>query len=110
MESWKIRDEAIKTGSQWYLILAFIVIGALVGFLIAYLVPSPYRATADLYVGIDVVRVNEMEHIIPIAKEEPLNLDDYKNWQLKQVSDILKTNMVVEETLSSLREPRSVLE
>ena len=48
-----------------------------------------YQATADMYVGIDVVRVNAMEYIIPLAKDEPLNLDDYKNWQLKQVADIL---------------------
>ena len=104
MESWKIRDEALRTVSQWYLVLIFIVVGALIGFLIAYLVPSPYRATADLYIGIDVVRVNEMEHIIPIAKEEPLNLDDYKNWQLKQVADILTTNMVIDNTILALQE------
>jgi len=104
MESWKIRDEALRSVSQWYLVLIFIVVGALIGFLISYLVPSPTRATADLYVGIDVVRVNEMEHVIPLAKEEPLNLDDYKNWQLKQVADIITTNMVIDNTISVLRE------
>jgi len=104
MESWKIRDEALRSVSQWYLVLIFIVAGALIGFLISYLVPSPMRATADLYVGIDVVRVNEMEHVIPLAKEEPLNLDDYKNWQLKQVADVLKTNMVIDNTILALQE------
>jgi len=104
MESWKIRDEAIRSVSQWYLVLIFIVTGALIGFLIAYLVPSPMKATADLYIGIDVVRVNEMEHVIPIAKEEPLNLDDYKNWQLKQVADIITTNMVIDNTILALQD------
>jgi hypothetical protein len=107
MESWKLRDEILRSVHQWYFILAFLVIGGLIGFLIAYLVPSPYRATADIYVGIDVVRVNEMEYIIPLAEEEPLNLDDYKNWQLKQVADILTSNWVVEKTLLNLKEQNS---
>jgi hypothetical protein len=103
MESWKIRDEILRSVSQWYLILAMIIGGGLIGYLISYLVPSPYRATADIYVGIDVIRVNEMEHVIPLAEEEPLNLDDYKNWQLKQVADILTSSTVVDNTLSTLK-------
>jgi uncharacterized protein involved in exopolysaccharide biosynthesis len=107
MESWKIRDEILRSVSQWYLILAMIIAGGLVGYLISYLVPSPYRATADIYVGIDVIRVNEMEHVIPLAEEEPLNLDDYKNWQLKQVADILTSSSVVGKTLNALKEGNS---
>lgn len=107
MESWNIRDEILRSASQWYLVLAFLVVGGLIGFGISAVIPSPYRATADLYIGIDVVRVNEMEHVIPLAEEEPLNLDDYKNWQLKQVADIVTSSMVVKETLNSLREQDS---
>ena len=103
MESWKIRDEILRSVSQWYLILAMIVAGGIIGYLVSYLVPSPYRATADIYVGIDVIRVNEMEHVIPLAEEEPLNLDDYKNWQLKQVADILTSSTVINGTLNALK-------
>ncbi|MCK4800557.1 MAG: hypothetical protein KAS84_01090 [Anaerolineales bacterium] len=99
MDSWSLRDEVLRSVNQWYLILAFIIIGGLIGYVITYLVPAPYRATADLFVGIDITRVNEMEYLIPLAKEEPLNLDDYKNWQLKQVADILSSNLVLGDTL-----------
>ncbi len=75
---------------------------------LSYILPAPYRATADLYVGIDVTRVNEMEYLIPLAKTEPLNLDDYKNWQLKQVSSILSSDEVVLNTLEALGNPEDL--
>jgi hypothetical protein len=103
MDSWKLRDELLVSLSQWYLILAFILVGGLLGFGISYLVPAPYQAVKDIYLGIDVSRVNEMEYIIPLAEEEPLNLDDYKNWQLKQAADILKSDQVLRATLDLLR-------
>lgn len=103
MDRWILRDELLKSLSQWYLILASIVVGAVLGFGVSYLRPAPYQAVKDIYVGIDVKRVNEMEYIIPLAEEEPLNLDDYKNWQLKQVADILVSDNVLTQTLNDLR-------
>ncbi len=104
MDSWKLREEIYRALSRWYLILAFILLGGITGLVISYLVPPPYQAAADLYVGIDIKRVNQLEYIIPLAEEEPLNLDDYKNWQLKQVSDILKSDLVLQTTLSALQD------
>lgn len=46
-----------------------------------------------------------MEYLIPLAKEEPLNLDDYKNWQLRQVSAILSSNDVLLNAKETLGEP-----
>ena len=108
MDSWKFRDELLKSLNQWYLILALILLGALIGFGISYLMPAPYQAVSDIYIGIDVERVNHLEYIIPLAEEEPLNLDDYKNWQLKQVADILSSDSVLNKTLSELRQANAV--
>lgn len=110
MERWVLKDEIIKALNQWYLILAFILTGALAGFIFSYIKPAPYQATADMYIGIDINRVNELEYIIPLAEEEPLNLDDYKNWQLKQVADILTSSSVLNNTLKNLREQDSFWE
>ncbi|MBS1248632.1 MAG: hypothetical protein MAG431_00190 [Chloroflexi bacterium] len=104
MQTWSFRDEILRMTRQWYIVLAFIVAGGLLGLGGAYLYPAPYRATADLYVGIDVIRVGEMAHVIPLAETEPLNLDDYKNWQLKQVADVISSEKVLTKTLDSLRE------
>lgn len=102
MDSWKVRDELLLSLNQWYLVIAFILCGALIGFGISYLIPAPYQAVSDIYIGIDVERVNQLEYIIPLAEEEPLNLDDYKNWQLKQVADILTSNNVLNQVLANL--------
>ncbi len=104
MESWTLEEEILRSIRQWYFVLGLIILGAISGYLISYALPAPYRASADLYVGIDVVRVNEMEYLIPYAKTEPLNLDDYKNWQLKQVSDVITLDLVLDDTLKKLRE------
>ena len=110
MDNWKFRDELYRSLNQWYFILAFIFIGAFIGYVLAYISPAPYQATADMYIGIDVVRVNAMEYIIPLAKDEPLNLDDYKNWQLKQVADIFKSDEVLTKTLTNLQQQDNVWE
>ena len=102
MDSWKLRDELLKAVSQWYLILGFILLGAIIGLALTYLMPAPYQAVTELYIGIDVERVLKLDYIIPLAEEEPLNLDDYKNWQLKQVADILKSDAVLNKTLDEL--------
>lgn len=103
MDSWKLRDVLLKAISQWYLILALIVLGALIGFGSSYLAPAPYQAVRDIYLGIDINRVNELEYVIPLAKTEPLNLDDYKNWQLKQAADILASDQVLGSALEKLQ-------
>ncbi len=104
MQTWSFRDEVLRMTRQWHIVLAFIVVAGLLGYAGTYVFPAPYRATAELYVGIDVTRVGEMAHVIPLAETEPLNLDDYKNWQLKQVSDIVSSDKVVKTTLDALRE------
>ena len=104
MESWSLREEILKIIKKWYLVLLFTILGGVAGLALSYILPAPYRATADLYVGIDVTRVNEMEYMIPLAKTEPLNLDDYKNWQLRQVSSILSSDEVILNTMKALEE------
>lgn len=102
MDTWILKDQLMRFLQKWYLVFLFIVIGGLIGYLFSYLIPPSYQAVANLYIGIDVERVNEMEYIIPLAKTEPLNLDDYKNWQLKQVADISISEKVLNKTFSSI--------
>ena len=108
MESWSLREEILKIINKWYLVLLFTILGGVAGLALSYILPAPYRATADLYVGIDITRVNEMQYLIPLANTEPLNLDDYKNWQLKQVSSILSSDEVILNTLEALGKPEDL--
>jgi hypothetical protein len=104
METWSFREEILRMISRWQILLLFVVVGGLLGYLGSVFFPTLTRAEADLYVGIDVRRVGEMAHVIPLAEKEPLNLEDYKNWQLKQVADIAASDSILEETLLVLRE------
>ncbi len=82
----------------------------MIGFGFASLTPAPYQATRDLYLGIDISRVNEMAYLIPLAEHEPLNIDDYKNWQLKQSADLLRSDQVLKNTLDALKESDPIWE
>ena len=108
MDSWSLREEILKIINKWYLVLLFTILGGVAGLALSYILPAPFRATSDLYVGIDVTRVNEMQYLIPLAKTEPLNLDDYKNWQLRQVSSILSSDEVILNTLEALGKPEDL--
>ena len=110
MDSWTMQNWAVNIIRKWYIGLAVIAFGALLGYGIASIFPAPYRATADLYVGIDITRVNEMEYLIPLAETEPLNLDDYKNWQLKQVAAVLSSDPILEATLQELNSKQEISE
>jgi hypothetical protein len=108
MNTWQIRKLFTRIINQWYLLLVFLLAGSLLGYGLGWILPSKYQAAANLYVGIDIERVNDMEFLIPLAKSEPLNLDDYKNWQLKQIADITNSREVLNNTLNKLQAESSV--
>jgi len=103
MKTWRLQDQLWDMVNKWPSLLAFVVGAGLLGYLGSLLFSPAYRAEADLFVGIDVRRVGEMAHVIPLAKTEPLNLDDYKNWQLKQVADIVQSEQILEKSLERLK-------
>jgi hypothetical protein len=103
MDTWRLSILIDRIVKRWVILLIFILGGGLLGFLGTQLIPFSYRAEADLYVGIDVQRVGEMAYVIPLAKHEPLNLEDYKNWQLKQVADLTRSDKILQATLDQLK-------
>ena len=103
MKTWKFRQELLEVIEMWQSLLLFVIIGGLLGFFGSQTLHQSFQAEADMFVGIDVHRVADMAHVIPLAKTEPLNLDDYKNWQLKQVADITESDQILQDTLKSLK-------
>ena len=98
-KSWSLLEELIIASQRWYVILAFILIGALVGAGIAFIIPGPYQATSDMYVGLDVYRTME-DLNIPIRPE---GANDYKNWQMENLKMIMTSVPVLNRTLDLLR-------
>lgn len=98
--SWSLREELAEVSQHWYTIILFILVGALVGAGIAWIVPSPYEASSDFYVGLDVYRyLRDLN--IPIRPE---GVNDYKNWQMEDLKMVILSGKTLEETLKLLQQ------
>ena len=104
MSNWNLRKDLLALSHRWYWIAIASVLGALLGWSASYLIPSPYRASMDLYVGLDGFRASEDQYISAVAQEQFRNLDDYKNWQMQQLETLIFSDEYLSETLSRLRE------
>ena len=103
LNQWTLRDVVLTATHRWYIILAFILAGALIAVLVAFAWPSPYRATADIYVGLNAYRAAEDQYVDSYANFNFTNLDDYKHWQMSQLSLLILTDDYLGETLSRLQ-------
>ncbi len=98
--SWSLREELAEVSQHWYTIFLFILVGALVGAGIALILPSPYEASSDFYVGLDVYRyLRDLN--IPIRPE---GVNDYKNWQMEDLKMVILSGKTLEETLKLLQQ------
>jgi hypothetical protein len=104
MNTWKLRDEILSITHRWYWIAACFLIGALIGWAASYLWPSPYRATIDLYVGLNAYRSPYDTYVSAVAQQQFRLVDDYKNWQMEQLNELALTDDFLNETLRRLRE------
>ena len=103
LKQWTVRDELLVATHRWYIILAFILSGSLLAAILAYVLPSPFRATADIYVGLNDYRAAEDAYIDAFANFDFTNPDDYKHWQMSQLSLLILTDDYLGGTLSRLQ-------
>ena len=99
---WSLPEELYRALHQWPLILAFCLVGALLGWAVARVWPSSYRATANLYVALNPYRAYEDSNFVANANPKYSNLDDYKNWQMAQLQSVIFQDEMIEETLEKL--------
>ena len=96
MNTWNLRDQIITITHRWYVLAACFLVGGLLGWGIVSILPAPYRASIDLYVGI-------APHVSPAVQSEFRNIDDYKNWQMDQLETLAFTDDFLSETLATLQ-------
>jgi hypothetical protein len=104
MNTWNLRAEILTITHRWYMILVIMLVGAALGWGSAYLLPSPYRATLDLYVGLNAYRSPYDSYAASLAGQSFRMVDDYKNWQMSQLNEVVQTDAFIQETLDRLRE------
>jgi len=104
MREWVLRDEILAAFHRWPVIVAFALAGMLLGLVFAYFWPSSYRANVALSVELNPYRVLEDRYIPEFTNAEFRNIDDYKHWQMLQLSIVVKSDPYLNETLNRLRE------
>jgi hypothetical protein len=100
---WSFRDEAMAATHRWHWIVLFCLAGSLVGWLISLLWPSPYRATKELFVGLNVGRSADDRSAVEYAGLPFTNANDYKNWQMSSLNTVIYMDSILDETLSRLQ-------
>ncbi len=100
---WRLNREILLITHRWYVIVAFCLAGALVGALLAYLWPSPYRASRELYVGLNVYQASADRSAAQHAGVVFVNVNDYKNWQMASLNSVVFMDPILDETLARLQ-------
>jgi hypothetical protein len=100
---WSFRDEALAATHRWYLIVLFCLAGALAGWLVSLISPSPHRATKEVIVGLNISRSADDRFAVEHAGLPILSSNDYKNWQMSSLTSVIYMDSILDETLSRLR-------
>ena len=103
LEDWNLRDYILVITHRWYLVALAFLFGALLGLGASKLLTPSYRANLDLYVGIDAYRGPRDRYIVGVAQDEFRNLDDYKNWNMAQLNEMVRGDEFLIETLLALQ-------
>ncbi len=104
MNEWKLREKLVQFIETWPILITVFLVSGLIAWGTVHLFPPLQRATADLFIGIDITRVNDVSSLATYAETEPFNVDDYKNWQLSQINGIATSERIANLTLEKLRE------
>jgi hypothetical protein len=91
VNEWSLREEVFAVAHRWPIPVLAFIIGSLVGLGIAWLYPSPHRASTDISVAYNADAIYT-------------NPDDYKNWQLSQLNGLATAPDVLQETLNRLQD------
>jgi hypothetical protein len=84
--------------------LAFAVLGSLVGLAVSLLWPPLYRASAEVFVALNPYRSYADRDFVAQTKERYSNLDDYKNWQMSQLQSVVFLEEILQDTLGRLQQ------
>ncbi len=98
-----LREKLLTLAYRWYWVVVLFLFGSLVGGIVARILPTNYQATLELYVGLDPYQTQNDRNVAEYAHFEFTNPDDYKHWQMSQLSLLVEFDDVLQETLRRLR-------
>jgi capsular polysaccharide biosynthesis protein len=104
MKYWTLRDEIYNSLHRWPSMVIFFALGCVLGWALSFLLLSSYRATTQIYVGLNPYRAYSDSRWLALAKPKYSNIDDYKNWQMSELESAIYLDEILQETLKKLRE------
>ena len=104
MDEWVLRDELLAWAQRWPVIVIISLAGALAALALAYVWPLPYRANVEISVELNPYRILDDQYLPAFTKAKFRNVDDYKHWQMLQLSIVIQSDKFISETLNRLRE------
>ncbi len=104
LNEWSIQKEIINATQKWPVIILYCLTGCLIGWITSFFLPNPYRATIELYVGLNTQRISNHQTTSEPSEIPILNIDDYKNWQMSSLNSVIFTNDIIDGTLQRLQE------
>lgn len=102
-EEWSLRDEIFYTAHRWPVFMLFCLGGVLISWLLALTIPTPYRATKELYVGLNIYQASQDSNAAQFSGIQFYNADDYKNWQMANLNSLVYIDPIIDQTLHSLQ-------
>lgn len=103
MQTWSLRHELLNALQHWPYLVGSFLAGSLIGLIFILLRPSPYQAEQTIYVGINPYRAPLDTNVSAYANFEFTNVDDYKNWQLSQLNQLIFLDDFIQDTLTNLQ-------
>src|SRR3990170_5273401 len=104
MRSWVLSEEVYRSLHRWPKLIAYFLIGCLVGWGSSFIYPPSYRATDSLFVGLNPYRAFDDTTFLALANPDYTNLDDYNNWQMSQLNAAIYLDEIIQSTLDRLQE------
>lgn len=100
---WSLRDELFAATHRWQVIVLCCLAGSLLGWLLSWIWPSPYQASKELFVGLNLSASTRTGLSIQPPSMPVTSANDYKNWQMASLNTVIFTDAVISETLDRLR-------
>ena len=100
---WLLKDALYQIFHQWAKMILFFTLGCLIGWGVTFIIPISYLATSHVYVALNPYRAYSDTTFQAVANPKYANVDDYKNWQMEQLENIIFLDEFINQTLHILQ-------
>jgi hypothetical protein len=102
--NWELRDQVYNLLHRWPAICGAVVLGAIFGYILSLIWPAHYRASSQVYLGLNAYRRYSDTIFEALANPKYSNLDNYQYWQMSQLDAALFLDRFLDPTIEKLRQ------